>query len=125
MILRDFECKECDIIFEKICESKIRKYVCPKCGTPAPKIMTVGRVYMGNQDVDWVKDVREVVDKEGGRECQEFLKNPTRSNHKNWMKAKKLRVYEPGEKHKKDINLSKVRKEVTEKAMYRYNQGRR
>ena len=123
MIARDFECEKCKLVFERICDSKINRFICPKCNSPAKKIVSIGQVYMGNQDVGWLKDVKEVVDKDGGPECQAFLKNPSRNNHKKWMKAEKLRFLEPGEKFNNKVDLSKVNKEVVEKAMERRNQG--
>lgn len=102
LILVDFECIRCGHIFEKIVKSHIKFTGCPKCWDGvfmdfAKRIITPSSTYLGNQDEDWIKSVREVVDKEGGRHAQEFLKNPTRDNYKRWMKSEGLRPLDKGE----------------------------
>lgn len=102
MILRDFECKQCGHIHEKIVESSTEFQVCPKCDDIAHKIITAGRVYLGNNDSDWVKSVLEVVDKDSNApHTREFLKHPNRSNYKAWMKETGIRPFESGERPSK------------------------
>ena len=97
LILVDFECIRCGHIFEEIVESSIDLQMCQKCFMLAKRIITPSATYLGNQDADWIKSVREVVDKEGGCHSQEFLKNPTRDNYKRWMKSDGLRPLDKGE----------------------------
>ena len=104
LILVDFLCPHCGNIFEKIVESNVKFTICPKCRDKvsgfikfAKRIITPSATYLGNQDADWIKSVREVVDKEGGCHAQEFLKNPTRDNYKRWMKSEGLRPLDKGE----------------------------
>ena len=54
---------------------------------------------LANESPDWIKSIREVVEKGSDKpHCQEFLKNPTRDNYKKWMKGEGLRHLEAGEK---------------------------
>jgi hypothetical protein len=98
MILSDFECKKCGNIFEELIQADEQERPCPRCynymagDVMAKRIISLGRVYSGNQDAPWIKSVLEVVDKDSKKpHVQEFLKNPTRSNYKKWMKGEGLR----------------------------------
>jgi len=117
LIIRDFECYNCGHIHEEIVDCDKEFSVCPKCAGPTRKIITVGSVYTGNEDTAWLKTVTEVVDKEGGPASQAFLKNPTRTNYRRWMKETGLRPFEPGEKPRKPERPpeSKIQAEVMEK----------
>jgi len=53
---------------------------------------------MASESPDWIKSIREVVNKEGGSHCQQFLKDPTRDNYKAWMTKEGIRHLEVGEK---------------------------
>lgn len=99
----DFECSN-NHITESIVDSEKKSIRCPVCNKRAEKIISFGRgSHTLNEDSEWIRTVREVVDKDGGPACQEFLKNPTRTNRARWMKAEGLRSVEPGEKlHKFD-----------------------
>lgn len=97
MILYDFECERCGNTIEVFTDSQTNTGTCPLCGGKTKKIISIGRVNCMNEDANWIRSVTEVVDKEGGQHCQEFLKNPTRSNYKKWMKGEGLRPMEPGE----------------------------
>lgn len=114
MILVDFECLKCGYIFEDIVPWDIFTSQCPRCNNKkAKRIISTGKVYNGNQDADWLKSVRDVVDKDGSRHCQEFLKNPTRDNYKRFLKGEGLRPLETGEPIKSDpVDMSKVHKGV-------------
>jgi hypothetical protein len=92
MILSDFECTKCGYIEEHLCDQDEHLIACTRCWEPAKRIISLGRVYAGNQDAPWIKSVLEVVDKDSKKpHVQEFLKNPTRSNYKKWMKGEGLR----------------------------------
>ena len=63
------------------------------------------RVYLNfngikKEDPMWLNGTLEVVNKDGGPHCQDFLKNPNRSNYKSWMKGEGLRPLEEGESTK-------------------------
>jgi len=100
MILYQFQCKECHQISEqyfnmKDCPSVVQ---CHSCQGFAHKIISIPGANLASESPDWIKSIREVVDKDGGRHCQEFLKNPTRDNYKTWMKESGLRHLEAGER---------------------------
>ena len=97
MPLYDYECPSCGAVTEHIAETYEEFLPCPKCKNLAERIISVSGVNTANEDADWIRSVTEVVDKEGGEHCQRFLKNPTRSNMRNWMRKEGLRHLEPGE----------------------------
>lgn len=102
MPIYDFECKRCGKrkeFFYKVADCPAFVF-CPKCSGEMVKIISVNGVNTANQDAEWLKSVREVVDKEGGPHCQAFLKDPTRDNYKRWMKGEGIRPLEPGERPK-------------------------
>ena len=115
MILVDFECPECGFVFEEITDSSVVKFLCPNCGCQdAKRIISVGDVYTANEDTAWLRTVREVVDKDPNKpHCQEFLKNPTRTNYKRWMQGEGIRPLETGEPMKPPpVDISNLQKEV-------------
>jgi hypothetical protein len=64
------------------------------------RIISVGRSAYNLIDAPWISTVREVVNKKSKSPAdRELLKNPTRANYKNWMKANGLRHLDPGEAH--------------------------
>jgi putative FmdB family regulatory protein len=98
MPIYDFQCKDgsCGALFEAF--SHVDEMVsCPYCGFSTKRLISASGVNTANQDADWIRSVTEVVDKEGGREAQEFLKRPTRDNMLDWMRAEGIRHYEKGE----------------------------
>ena len=102
MIIRDFECEQCNSIHEEIVDVEDEFHVCLECGGISHKIITNGHVYMGNENSDWIKSVLEVVDKESDApHTREFLKHPNRSNYKAWMKGEGIRPFDAGEKPRK------------------------
>ena len=71
---------------------------CRKCGKPAHRVVSMTGVNCVNEDAPWIRSVLEVVEKGTDRpHCNEFLKNPTRSNYKKWMKGEGIRPMEEGE----------------------------
>ena len=119
MPIFDFKCenKSCGLIFEGFVTSGVKTLKCPRCGSQARRIFTATTVNLANEDVPWIRSILEVVDKESDKpETIEFLRNPTRSNYKRWMKAEGLRHLEPGEKPQKPkIDLDKIKERVFKK----------
>ena len=92
MIISDFECKRCKKVHEAIVSNTATKHNCPICGRPAKRIISLGKVYTGNQDADWIKSVVDVVDKESPRQhVRDFVKNPNRETYKAWMKGEGIK----------------------------------
>ena len=116
MPLYDMQCLACGHQFEII--AHIDQVVnCPKCALECKRLISVHGANMFNQDAEWIRSVREVVDKEGGPAAQEFLKHPTRDNLHAWMKAEGVRHMEPGERPRKPDppNMDRIQNEVWEK----------
>jgi putative FmdB family regulatory protein len=98
MPLYDYKCRNCEKVTEriKLVDEKIED--CPICGGVAVRIISTSGVNCANDDTEWVRSVREVVEKGSGKpHCEAFLKNPTRSNYKKWMKGEGIRHKENGE----------------------------
>lgn len=109
----DFECKRCNHIHEAITPISKEEMPCPACGAPSKRIISGS--YRKNDNAGWLKDVLPVVDKESHNpHTREFLKNPTRSNYRAWMKANNLRHFEPGEEKTRppEPNHEKIQKEM-------------
>ena len=97
MPLYDYECLSCKTVFEKLAGVNETVY-CPNCDFESKRLISVPGVNCSNDDAEWIRSVTEVVDKEGGPAAQQFLKNPTRTNYKAWMRAEGLRHWEKGER---------------------------
>ena len=109
MIVRDFQCKECNEVTEEIVYPETNDIKCA-CGGVAEKIFSVSNT--SPYDAGWIKSVLEVVDKSPDKpHCQEFLKHPNRSNYKNWMTKEGLRCLDPGEEppQRESIESKKAR----------------
>jgi hypothetical protein len=89
---------------------------CVKCGGRTKRIISVGRSSENLIDPDWLKSVREVVDKSPDAPMADriFLKSPTRKNYNAWMASRGLRPFEPGEKPGRPDppDMNKIMKEV-------------
>lgn len=115
MPLHDYKCSKCGYTSEEVVRWDEYTRKCPKCNGISD------RVYISFNGIkhtapDWLKSVTEVVDKDGGMHCQEFLKHQDRSTYENWMKTEGLRPMEPGESMKRDkTNTSSIRKAVKDK----------
>ena len=97
MPLYDYQCPKCGV-FEALRGISDKVIKC-ECGQDAKRIVGASPVCCFNDDGEWIRSVREVVDKDNKSPAtQEFLKNPTRSNYKAWMKSEGIRHLEPGEK---------------------------
>jgi len=105
MPLYDYECKRCGSITEKIRSFDDKIISCPKCNNGvAVRIMSSSKVNTANDDAEWIRSVTEVVEKGTDKpHCNEFLKNPTRTNLREWMKGEGLRHMDPNEGKKKPV----------------------
>lgn len=115
MPLHDHQCEWCGCIHEEFVAWNERTCGCPICGE------TSHRVYLQFKGIkhdspDWLKDTLQVVDKDGGQHCRDFLKNPSRANYQSWMKGEGIRPMEEGEgiKNKKKVDTAPIRKRVKE-----------
>jgi len=94
MPIFDLQCNQCDAVIGDIVILSREEYVCPYCGGDTRKLITLSKNSF-EQDPAWIKTVLEVVDKDSGKpHCDRFLKNPTRSNYRAWMKGEGLRPME-------------------------------
>lgn len=92
MPIYDYECGSCEAITERYAKINDDIQSCEQCGSDAYRIISVSGHYTGNEDAAWLKSVVEVVDKDPSKtHCQDFIKNPTRSNWKKWMAGEGIR----------------------------------
>lgn len=112
MPIFDYECS-CGKITESI-QGISQSCIKCECGGIAKRIISCGRCYTANEDASWLKTVPEVIDKDTKNPvAKEFMKNPTRSNYKAWMKSEGIRPLENNESRKPpSTDLAGVRKEV-------------
>lgn len=114
MPLHDFQCLKCGTISEEFVKWDEYELECLMCDG------ITKRVYLKfngikKEDPSWLKDTIDVVDKDGGAHCQEFIKHPNRQNYNNWMDTEGLRPMDEGESmKKKKKDTSGIRKKVTE-----------
>ena len=119
MPIYDYECSKCGEVQERYAGVDTNHLKCRKCGGNSKRIISAAGVYMGNDDAPWLKSVREVVGNET-REGREFLKDPSRSNYKAWMKKKGLRPLEDNESRKPEPpKMDSVHRKVAERHMRR------
>lgn len=104
MPIYDYQCEMCGLTEEHYVDPTNRMLPCPRCGCWARRIFSSGHTFANqgtniySENPAWLKDTIQIVDKEGGQHCQEFIRNPTRENYHNWMKGEGLRPLERGEK---------------------------
>jgi len=104
MPIYDHKCEEGHFT-EDVKDYDDRETKCRKCGKPAKRVISMTGVNCINEDAPWIRDVLDVVDKDSKLpHVQEFLKNPTRSAWKKWMKVEGIRVIEDGEKTRHEIS---------------------
>lgn len=97
---------------------------CSNCGNKAKRIISCSGQNCGNEDAEWIRSVLEVVDHSSNeKHTREFIKNPTRSNYKAWMKGEGLRHMEPGEEkvRRREPDMSGVHRDLMRRVM----EGRR
>jgi len=115
--LHDNYCNSCGYTFEELVKWDEYSVKCPNCNGMA------FRVYINFNGIekstpDWMYSTLEVVDKDGGQHCQDFLKHPTQGTYKSWLKGEGLRPMEEGEStsiNRKKPDTSGIRKAVHEK----------
>ena len=129
MILVDFECqnKKCGHITEELCDAERQEITCPKCRKKAKRIISVGHMFVDDENAPWIRSVLDVVDKDSTKpHVQEFMRNPTRENYKKWMKGEGIRPLDHNEHgappvfRKPEVDLSGVHKEVFRKFQERH-----
>ena len=83
MPIHDYKCTYCDHESEEVVKWDEYKILCSVCGGPAKREY---KSFNGikKEDPDWLNQTLEVVDKDGGAHCQEFLKHPTRRSYNGW-----------------------------------------
>ena len=99
MISHDYECQSCKKITEHYVDSDNipDQILCPVCNNIANKVFLSAKSSMVN--ASWLCSVLEVVEKGSEKQhCNEFLKNPTRSNYGKWLKKEGIRHLESGER---------------------------
>jgi hypothetical protein len=102
MPIFQLKCQSCGNEFERICPVKSRLFQNCECGGWTKTIPAVHGANCFNDSAGWIKSVTEVVSKDDPRpHVQAFLKDPTRSNYRAWMKGEGLRPLENGEKSEK------------------------
>ena len=110
MPIYDHKCEEGHFT-EEVKSVDDRETKCRKCGKVATRVISMTGVNCVNEDAPWIRSVLEVVEKGTDRpHCNEFLKNPTRSNYHKWMKGEGIRPMDEGEG-----NISVYEKEREEK----------
>lgn len=115
MPIHDYKCTYCGHESEEIVKWDEYKIPCMMCGGSAKREY---KSFNGikKEDPNWLGETLEVVNKDGGAHCQEFLKHPTRRNYDSWLKGEGLRPLERGESTKlKKRDTSSLRKRVTDK----------
>lgn len=114
MPIHDYYCEYCGNEFEAIVAWNEYTLECPKC------LEMANRIYKEFNGIkhdapSWLQDTLEVVDKDGGQHCKDFLKHPNRQNYHNWMKTNGLRPMEEGEKFQKPSKKDKEYKKMQRK----------
>lgn len=122
MPVYDHLCK-CGKTFEAIMPMDRETAVCPECGEQAKRIISCSGQNCANEDAEWIRSVLEVVDKDSNApHVKRFLKEPTRSNYKAWMRGEGIRPLEPGEERRRPSRIDD--RMMTDKIM-RMRQERR
>ena len=99
MPMYDMECRSCKIQHEVFTTPTDKIGFCPECGSLSDRVyLTIGNIKTSDDGGNHYREILDVVDKDGGSHCQEFLKHPNRGNYNNWMKTEGIRHIEPGEK---------------------------
>ena len=122
MPLFDFECNHCGYRHEALVVhgDQPRPDICPACKMGfTTRIFTCSGHACENQAPAWLRDTLAVVDKSDSATVadREFVANPTRSTYQQWLKARKLRPMEPGEKPIKRVepNMDGLRQQLLER----------
>lgn len=113
MPLYDMECEECGGRFEGVYNPDQYVDIC-SCGHIARRIyINIGVIKTSDDGGNHYKEILEVVDKEGGKHCQDFLRNPNRGTYEKWKAGAGVRHLERGEKIDSPAERrAKVKKEL-------------
>jgi len=103
MPIYDFSCSHCHKVTESVENIDTAAIKCPECGAISWKQFSPMGTVRFPEDTAWLRTVLEVVSKDSkAPHVVEFLKDPTRTNYKAWMKSEGLRPRDPAEKpHKR------------------------
>jgi hypothetical protein len=130
MPIYDYQCSNpaCNEITESVESIDTECIICPKCHYMAARMFSPMGTVRFADDAAWLKTVLEVVDKDSkAPHVVAFLKDPTRSNYRAWMKGEELRPRDPAERpHKmteKEARADHQRR--TEYAMQRHIERKR
>lgn len=94
----DMECNECQLQYEVVAGPDDKEGICPLCDATARRIyLTIGSIRTSDDGGNHYKEILEIVDKDGGQHCQDFLKNPNRGTYEAWTKGAGVRPLERGE----------------------------
>lgn len=117
MPLYDYQCELCGYTTEHFTHPDEQELECEMCGGVAKRLFSSGHANprYDSEHPGWLRDTLEVVDKEGGRHCQEFLHNPSRENYRDWMRGEGIRPMERGEEKMHRPDWDAHTKEMTEK----------
>jgi hypothetical protein len=123
MPIYEYTCQKCEGLTEMILtisameeQDETGKEKC-QCGGELKHTPAASGQYCGNNEASWLRDAVDVADKDSGcLATREFIKNPTRRNHRAWMEAQGLRPLEDGEKFRPDgPNEAKIMDHVIRK----------
>lgn len=125
MILYQYQCRECGNTTDQYfnMDDVHPDLQCGKCGGVSGQVIGIPGPNVASESPAWIKSIREVVNKEGGQHCQEFLKDPTRDNYRKWMKTEGIRHIEAGEKPGRPATTPSA-EVITDKLM-RHRQAKR
>lgn len=121
MPLYDFECRVCGRVFEAMAAVAAEEGRCA-CGGSAGRLVGVGRAYRA--DAPWLETVAAVVEKDSPKpHVRAFLAEPSRANHRRWMRGEGIRPLEEGECRRVASGGEAVRREVGERFAARRGLG--
>jgi putative FmdB family regulatory protein len=110
MPLYDFECRVCGRVFEALAAMDAGEGRCA-CGGSARRLVGVGPAYRA--DAPWLETVATVVEKDSEKaHVRAFLAEPSRANHRRWMRGEGIRPLEAGECRRAASGAGDVRREV-------------
>ncbi|MFO7748946.1 MAG: zinc ribbon domain-containing protein [Desulfobacteraceae bacterium] len=130
MPLFDFRCEQCETVSEHMAEADERTRQCEDCGGIMNRLLSWRDSNVLREEAPWIRTVLDVVAKDSDKpETKDFLKNPTRSNMKRWMKSEGIRHAEPGEfseaRRYRQENERRFEKQQADRMMERLQERRR
>ena len=95
MPIYEFSCPICDNREDRFVWPGFEWVPCSRCQGDMRKQFSFGQSQPIQENANWLPSVLEVVDKESNDPVDRaFLKDPTRTNYKNWMRHHNLRPLE-------------------------------